>query len=181
MTSAPSFDSQSGPEALTQSRAHIRQRKPEPRDGMLLRLIAVFKFLKAACLVALSVGVFHLMHQDVGARLEHWVLAMRLDPGNRYVEMLLVRASNLSPAQVKKLGLAGLLYAGLFLVEGTGLWLQKRWGEWATVVITGTLIPFEVYEIFRHPSVLKIVVLVVNVGVVGYLIYRIRTSDNVRG
>jgi uncharacterized membrane protein (DUF2068 family) len=70
-----------------------------------------------------------------------------------------------------------LLYAGLFLVEGTGLWLQRRWGEWATVVITGLLIPLEVYEIFRHPNVLKIVVLVVNVAVVGYLIYRIRTSE----
>jgi uncharacterized membrane protein (DUF2068 family) len=38
-----------------------------------------------------------------------------------------------------------------------------------------------VYEIFRHPGAVKILVLVVNVAVVGYLIYRIRTTDNVRG
>jgi len=77
---------------------------------------------------------------------------------------------------VKRLGLVGLLYAGLFLVEGTGLWLQRRWGEWATVVITGLLIPVEVYEILRHPSAAKILVLIVNVAVVGYLVYRIRTN-----
>jgi uncharacterized membrane protein (DUF2068 family) len=148
---------------------------------MLLRVIAVIKFLKAASLIALSVGVFRMMHQDLGVRLEHWVMAMHLDSGNRYVGMFLARVSNLSPAQVKRLGLVGLLYAGLFLVEGTGLWLQRRWGEWATVVITGLLIPVEVYEIFLHPSVVKILVLVVNVVVVGYLIYRIRTTDNVRG
>jgi uncharacterized membrane protein (DUF2068 family) len=70
----------------------------------------------------------------------------------------------------------GLLYAGLFLVEGTGLWLQRRWGEWATVVITGLLIPVEVYEIFRHPGSAKILVLIVNMAVVGYLVYRIRTN-----
>lgn len=148
---------------------------------MLLRVIAVIKFLKAASLIALSVGAFRIMHQDIGVRLEHWVMAMHLDPGDRHIGMLLARVSDLSPAQVKRLGLVGLLYAGLFLVEGTGLWLQRRWGEWATVVITGLLIPVEVYEIFRHPSLVKILVLVVNAAVVGYLIYRIRMTDNVRG
>jgi uncharacterized membrane protein (DUF2068 family) len=114
------------------------------------------------------------MHQDIGIRLEHWIRAMHMDPGNRHIEMFLARVSNLSPAQVKKLGLVGLFYAGLFLVEGTGLWLQRRWGEWVTVVITGLLVPVEVYEIFRHPTVVKILVLLVNIAVVAYLVYRIR-------
>ena len=143
---------------------------------MLLRLIAIFKFLKAALLIGLSFGVFRMMHQDIGMRVEHWVEAMHMDPGNRHVAMLLARLANLSPAQVKRLGLVGLLYGGLFLVEGTGLWLQRRWGEWATVVITGLLIPVEIYEIVRHPNVVKVLVLIVNVAVVAYLVYRIRTN-----
>ena len=143
----------------------------------MLRLIAIFKFLKAGSLIALSVGVFRMMHQDLAARLEQWIMAMRLDPGNRQVEMLLTRVSHLTPAQIKKLGVVGLIYAGLFLVEGTGLWLQRRWGEWATVLITGLLIPVEVYEIHRHASVVKALVLVLNVAVVWYLIHRIRTGD----
>ena len=69
-----------------------------------------------------------------------------------------------------------MLYAGLFLVEGTGLWLERRWGEWATVVITGMLIPVEMYEVLRHVTVVKVLVLVVNVAVVAYMIYRIRTT-----
>jgi uncharacterized membrane protein (DUF2068 family) len=144
---------------------------------MLLRLIAILKFLKAASLIALSVGVFRMMHQDIGLRVERWVEAMHLDPGNRHVAMLLARIGNLNPAQIKKLGLVGLLYAGLFLVEGTGLWLQRRWGEWATVVITGLLVPVEVYEIVRRPSVVKVLVWTVNVAVVWYLLHRIRTTE----
>ena len=143
---------------------------------MLLRLIAIFKFLKAALLIGLSFGVFRMMHQDIGMRVEHWVEAMHMDPGNRHVAMLLARLANLSPAQVKRLGLVGLLYGGLFLVEGTGLWLQRRWGEWATVVITGLLVPVEIYEIVQHPNVVKVLVLIVNVAVVAYLVYRIRTN-----
>jgi uncharacterized membrane protein (DUF2068 family) len=52
----------------------------------------------------------------------------------------------------------------------------KRWAEWFTVIATGSLIPIEVYEIVSHPSVLKVLVLIVNIGIVAYLIYRIRSE-----
>ena len=143
----------------------------------MLRAIAVFKFLKSAALIALSVGIFRLLHKDVGMAAEHWVRAFHLDPGNHYVEVALAKASRLSPAQIKKLGLAGLLYAGLFLTEGTGLWLRRRWGEWLTVVITSTLIPLEVYGIFRHPDATKVVALLLNVAIVGYLVWQIRSES----
>jgi uncharacterized membrane protein (DUF2068 family) len=173
MVASSAFDSE--PETVGGS-VRVGSRR-SPADGRLLRVIAVFKFLKAGLLIALSVGVFHLLHQDIGMRVEHWVRAMRLDPGNRYIEHLLMRISNLSPVQIRNLGLAGLLYAGLFLVEGTGLWLQRRWGEWVTVVLTGMLVPVEVYEIVHRPTAIKVLVLLVNLGIVLYLIYRIRTED----
>jgi uncharacterized membrane protein (DUF2068 family) len=37
----------------------------------------------------------------------------------------------------------------------------------------------EIYEIYRHPSAVKAAVLVINLGIVGYLIYRIRSKDAV--
>jgi hypothetical protein len=46
-------------------------------NGRLLRLIAVFKFLKAAMLIALGVGAFRLLHKDVGDVVEHWAEALR--------------------------------------------------------------------------------------------------------
>jgi len=140
----------------------------------LLRAIAVFKFFKSAALIAASVGVFKLIHKDVGEVAQHWIDALRLDPGNRYVMIALARVSSLSPDQIKKLGLVGLFYAGLFLVEGTGLWLLKPWAEWFTTILTGTLIPVEVYEVYRRPTVLRILALLINVAIVFYLIHRIR-------
>ena len=139
-----------------------------------LRMIAVFKFLKCAMLIALGVGAFRLLHKDVGATAEHWVEAFKLDPGNRFVDAALARAARLRPEQIRKLGLGSFLYGALFLAEGTGLWLEKRWGEWLTVIITSSLVPVEIYEIYRHPSWVKVAVLVINLAIVGYLIYRIR-------
>jgi uncharacterized membrane protein (DUF2068 family) len=146
------------------------------QDG-LLRLIAIFKFFKAALLVALGVGLFKLLHKNVGDVLEHWSEALRLDPGSHFLNLALMRAGHLSPQQVRKLGFGSFFYAALFLAEGTGLWLRKRWGEWLTITITGSLVPLEIYEIYRHFSYVKVVVLVLNVAVVIYLIYHIRMTS----
>jgi uncharacterized membrane protein (DUF2068 family) len=148
-------------------------------NDRFLRIIAVFKFLKATALVALGIGAFKLLHKDVGGFLEHWTMALGLDPGNRFVDSVLAKASNLNPQQIKKLGLGSFLYAALFLAEGTGLWLMKRWGEWMTVIITSSLVPVEIYEIYRHPSLVKVAVLLVNIGIVAYLIHHMRRRDTV--
>jgi len=146
-------------------------------DKKVLRLIAVFKFFKATMLTALALGVFRLMHRDVGETLERWVRAMRLDPGNHFAMAALVRASLLTPDQIRKLGIVGLVYAGLFTTEGIGLWQLKRWGEWVTVIITGSLLPLEIYELYRHVTAIKLLVLLINLATVAYLIYRIRVGE----
>jgi uncharacterized membrane protein (DUF2068 family) len=148
-------------------------------DDRLIRLIALFKFVKAALLIALGVGAFRLLHKDIAALAEHWIEALRLDPGDRFLDAALAKASNLNPEQIRKIGLGSFLYAGLFLAEGTGLWLRKRWGEWLTIIITSSLVPVEIYEIHRHVSLTKLVVLAINLAIVVYLILRIRNHPSV--
>jgi uncharacterized membrane protein (DUF2068 family) len=145
-------------------------------DDRLLRLIAVFKFFKAGLLIAVGIGLFKLLHKDVGDVLMRWSETLRLDPGSHFVNLALEKAAHVSPAQVKKLGLGSFLYAGLFLAEGTGLWLRKRWGEWLTVIITSSLVPVEIYEIYRRFGYAKVVVLAANVAIVLYLIYHMRRT-----
>ena len=143
-------------------------------DNRLIRLIALFKLLKSVLLIAVGMSALHLLHKDVASVVEHWVKLLGLDPGNQYVDRALQRASNLTPAKIKRLGVGSFIYAGLFLTEGIGLWPLKRWAEWFTVIITGSLVPIELYHIYIHPSLMKVLVLSINVAVVGYLVYRIR-------
>jgi uncharacterized membrane protein (DUF2068 family) len=143
----------------------------------MLRLIAVFKLLKASLLIVVGAGILRLIHNDLATELDHWIARLGLDPGNRYVDHLLSKADSISPHQVRDLGLGSLVYAALFMTEGIGLWLLQRWAEWFTVVITASLLPIEVYEIHRHPTAVKILVLIVNVAVVVYLLYRIRDES----
>jgi uncharacterized membrane protein (DUF2068 family) len=146
----------------------------KPADNRLIRLIALFKLVKAALLIAVGFGALHLLHKDLASVLQHWIARLSLDPGNRFVDRGLQKAANLTPDKIKGLGIVSFIYAGLFLTEGIGLWLVKRWAEWFSVIITTSLIPVEIYEIYRHPSAIKCLVLIVNIAVVGYLLYRIR-------
>jgi uncharacterized membrane protein (DUF2068 family) len=52
---------------------------------------------------------------------------------------------------------------------------MKHWAEWFTIIITSSLVPLEIYELIRHPTVSKFLVLIINIAVVVYLVYRIRT------
>ena len=140
----------------------------------MIRLIAVFKLLKAGLLIALGVGAFQLLHQDLGSVLERWIEALRLDPEQHYLDVALAKASDVSPAQIRQVGVGSFIYAALFLTEGLGLWLRKRWAEWLTVILTSSLVPVEIYEIHRHPSWAKVAVLALNVAIVVYLIYHMR-------
>jgi uncharacterized membrane protein (DUF2068 family) len=139
-----------------------------------LRIIAAFKFLKAFLLVAAAVGGLKLAHKDVPAVMQQSVDFLGLDPGRKLTEEMIAKASALSPEKIKALSLGGFIYAGLFLSEGIGLWLRKRWGEWLTVIITGSLIPFELYEIYEHPTGVRVLALALNLAILAYLIHGIR-------
>jgi len=142
-------------------------------DTKLLRLIAFFKLVKAIALIAAGFAALRLVHADIGTVLELWVLKLGLDPGSSLLNHVIQRTCEIPQDKIWELGAVGFLYAGLFMTEGIGLWLAKRWAEWFTVIITGSLIPFEAYENLARPTAIRITVLIFNLIVVAYLVHRI--------
>jgi uncharacterized membrane protein (DUF2068 family) len=114
--------------------------------------------------------VFRLLDPAVAQRVENWLAQIQLAPGQRILAFL-------AGANAKKIEALGLLvfgYALLFLIEGTGLLMRKRWAEWFTIIVTGSLLPFEIYELTKGASAAKIATIVINVAVVVYLLVRLR-------
>ncbi len=142
-----------------------------------LLAIAIFKLFKGVLLLLVGIGALRLLHRDVGEVVSHWVDVLGVDPDNRYIHRLLSRAFAVSPKQLKEASVGTFVYAGLLLTEGTGLFLRKRWAEYFTIITTAGLIPLEVYEIHRHLTATKSVVLLINVAIVIYLIARVRRKD----
>jgi len=146
-------------------------------NDRLIRLIGLFKLLKGILLIAVGIGAFKMVHSDVTEIATRLVIKFGLDPVGRHVGKLLLETANLTPDRIRAVGVGSFVYAALFLTEGTGLLMAKRWAEWFSVIITSSLVPFEIYEIYRHPTMLKVFALLVNLAVVAYLLYRIRTDD----
>ena len=104
----------------------------------------------------------------------HWINLLRVDPDNRLIHRLLTHVLWASPNQLRALSVGTFVFAGLYLTEGTGLLLRKRWAEYFTIITTAGLIPLEIYEMSRHLTAAKVVVLALNVAIVVYLVLRVR-------
>jgi uncharacterized membrane protein (DUF2068 family) len=144
-------------------------------DKVLL-LIALFKLVKGFALLAIGVGVLRLMHRDLEQTVMHWVNLLRVDPENHFIHRLLARIFRVSPKELRTLSIGTFLYAGLFLTEGTGLLLRKRWAEYFTIITTSSLIPLEIYELAHHYTLPKLAVLIFNVAIVAYLVINVRKT-----
>jgi uncharacterized membrane protein (DUF2068 family) len=86
-----------------------------------------------------------------------------------------------SPKQLKELSAGTFIYAAVLLTEGLGLLLRKHWAEYFTVISTGIFIPLEIYELARHFTAAKVLVLLINVAIVVYLIGQLRRERRITG
>jgi len=137
-------------------------------------LIAVFKLLKGFLLVIAGIGALKLLHKDVGQIVQSTIDVLRVDPDNRYVHSLLVRILSVDDRTLKEISAGTFAYAAVFLTEGTGLLLRRRWAQYFTIIVTTSFLPLEVYELARRTSAAKIAVILVNIAIVAYLIVSVR-------
>ena len=132
-------------------------------------LIALFKLVKGLLLVAAGIGALKLLHKDIGDVVQNTIDALRVDPDNRYVHAALVRILSVNDRTLKEISAGTFAYAAVFLTEGTGLLLRKRWAQYFTIIVTTSFLPLEVYELVRRISVVKALIIAVNVAIVAYL------------
>lgn len=146
-------------------------------DG--LRLIALFKFLKAALLILTTYGVHRLLDPDRLEQLRAWSVSLT----DRVDQRLILQALGwIQGLDARKLHLvlgvsAG--YTAVVLIEGTGLWMRWQWAKWVTVIATLSLIPFELRELLHRASGHRwtvVVTLAVNVAIAAYLLLLLRAD-----
>jgi uncharacterized membrane protein (DUF2068 family) len=141
------------------------------------RIIGLFKVASGLLFLAVGVGLFRYLDKDLRQTVHHAISLLRLDPDNRYIHQAINWVSGLDHKQLRAIQAGTFIYAFLHILEGTGLLLKKRWAGFLTVIITGSLIPLEGYEVFEKYNHIKLAVLVVNVGIVIYLIWKLRQES----
>jgi uncharacterized membrane protein (DUF2068 family) len=155
-------------------RSKTMQRGESQSRGLLL--IAAFKIFKGLALLAVGIGALKLLHKDVAAQIERWIELLRVDPHNHYIHWVLEKLSMLDARKLKELSVGTFFYSALFLTEGIGLALRKRWAEYFTIVSTSLFIPLEVYELAKRVTLAKGLLVLVNAGIVAYLVTELRRN-----
>ena len=147
------------------------------RHGGALKVIAVFKLVKALLLIGVGLGALKLLNPATADIAEHWASALAWRFGPRAALAVKDGLSSLHDSQLTMIAIVAFLYAILFAVEGVGLWSAKRWAEYLTIVATSSLVPYEVYELIRHTSWPRAAALGINLLVVAYLVWKVRQRD----
>ena len=142
-----------------------------------LRVIAVYKFVKAAGLIVLACVVFGFLRTQFLEEVAQWVEHLPIQNGRGVLQHWMDELTGMTPRNFVVAGSLASLYAALFLIEGIGLWTGKRWAEYLTIIATASLVPLELYELVRHATLAKAIVLVVNIAIVIYLIYLLRRGQ----
>ena len=166
----------SGPAAA----APLLRRGRELRDEVILRVFAVERFIRFVVFAAAAYGVWRFkyhradiqrafnndlpairaLYQDLGFNVDHSKLIG-----------LIQHSFTLDAPTLTWLAIGLGVYALIELTEGVGLWLGQRWGEYFAMVATSVFLPYEIYDLTVKITWLRVGALVVNLLLVGYLVW----------
>lgn len=151
------------------------------REAIILRLIAVERAVHSVAFGLAAVGLFMLRFDLSGLQSTARQLTRNANggfagPGQAASQSVLVRELerllNLRRGTLGLLAVAAVVYCLLEGTEAVGLWLERRWAEYLTALATAGFLPFELEELTKRVSAVRIGALVLNVVVLVYLVWR---------
>lgn len=162
------------PRDLAAVSSEIRVSVPSHKKG--LRIVAALEALKGAIVLIVGFGLLSLLGRDQAAFAEHLVARLHLNPAHHYPHIFIEAMSNVNNTHLVGLAALAALYSAIRFAEAYGLWLQRRWAEWLAALSGAIYVPVEIYEIFHRVSWFKITALVVNLAIVGYMVWLLTES-----
>ena len=144
------------------------------RHHPALKFIAVFKLVKAVLMLLVALAARRMLHHDIAQWARDMADHLQMHEHSHYIRILLVKLGAMQPHSLEAISAVAFGYAALLSAEGIGLWMEKRWAEYLTVVVTVSLVPVELYELWLHATVAKLTVLGINIAVAAYLMVVLR-------
>jgi uncharacterized membrane protein (DUF2068 family) len=166
----------SGPAAA----APLIRRGKELRSELILRAFAVERFLRFLVIAAAAYGVWRFKYDRAGIEraynsdlpaIRALYRDMGFDVNHSRLLGLIQHSFDLTPRALTLLAIGLAVYAVIELVEGIGLWLGKRWGEYFAMVATSIFLPYEIYDLTVKVTWLRLGAFVINLLLVVYLVW----------
>ena len=141
-----------------------------PRRAAGLYTVIALKLGKALLLLAVALGIYSLLGNNLAQEFEELLLLLRQNPEHDFWTAVAAKIETLTPAGIKSLASGTLLYAALLVVESLGLFWRSGWAVWLAISETAFFIPIEVLDLLHRLRFGIVLLLVVNVLIVAYLV-----------
>src|SRR6266542_1633248 len=155
------------------------RRDKELRSTLILRIFAIERFLRAVVFAILAYGVWQYRQSrlSIEAAFDRKLPVIRalfrelgFNINHSKLVGLIQRAFTLSPRILDYLVIGLVVYVLIELIEGVGLWLVMRWGEYFAMVATSVFLPYEIYDLTAKITATRVLFFLVNLALVLYLV-----------
>ena len=143
-----------------------------------MRAVALMEAFKGAVVFGAGFGLLSLLNRDVQHVAVALVTRLHIDPHSHYAAVFLDAAAKVTDTRLWALAAFALAYAVLRGAEGWGLWFGRRWGLWLGAASGAIYVPVELYELWHRPGLVKAATLLLNVGVVAYLVWSLQRKQD---
>lgn len=150
------------------------------RQAVILRLIAIERGIHCVIFAAIAIGGFVLRAnlaaaQGAVSRFVQNLARQESQSGHNNTSNFVSREGtkflHLKSGTLELLIVTAAIYAVVEGTEAVGLWHEKRWAEYLTALATAGFLPFEIYDLTKGVTVLRLGALIVNLAVLVYLVY----------
>lgn len=149
------------------------------RQAILIRVIAVDRTLHTIAFAGVAVAALALrwnldaVHGWAKGMLDALASARNGQGGastHGFTAGLLTRLGHLQPHSLIVLALVASGYAVVSGFEAVGLWRERRWAEYLTVLTTAGFLPFEIDELVKRVTFVRVGAMIVNLAILAYLV-----------
>jgi len=110
------------------------------------------------------------MHKNLDDVAERVVQVLHINPEGKLSNLFFELASHSDDRNLWVLALGSLAYASVRLTEAYGLWREREWAQWFSLLSTALYLPPELYWMLRDPSWPKCAVLVINIVIFLFMV-----------
>lgn len=164
------------------STVHSRaEASPHPHDHTLqaLRGIATLELAKGLVVLLAAIAVLFLVHQDPWDVADGLLHLLHISPDGHFAQKFLDWADTLTDAKLWAVAGVALAYSTLRFFEAYGLWYARAWAEWIALISGSLYLPYEIYKLAHRQTLLHISVLVINLAIVVYMAYLLKTGKGI--
>ena len=142
----------------------------------VLRAVATLEFIKGIFVLLMGISALLLVHKDAWVIAESLLALLHISTDRHWAQLFLDFADNITDARLWAAAQLAFAYSALRFAEGYGLWHQRNWANWIAFGSGALLIPLEIRELLRGVTILRSAVFLVNLMVVAYMFFLLRTA-----